>query len=77
MTEGFAETPTKAPLGLALHSSTSSLGLALGTERQSLRVQVRPMGRDMASGLHQAIAHLLPPQILAQPQLFGRGPRPR
>jgi tRNA threonylcarbamoyl adenosine modification protein YeaZ len=48
--------------GLALHTTTPDLGLALSDFSQETRSQVLPLGRSMAAELHLYLAEFLQPQ---------------
>lgn len=50
--------PTPFPLGLAIHTSSPDLGLAIGRDG-SPRVQVWDLGRDLSASLHLKLADFL------------------
>ncbi|MGF1492688.1 MAG: tRNA (adenosine(37)-N6)-threonylcarbamoyltransferase complex dimerization subunit type 1 TsaB [Microcoleaceae cyanobacterium] len=49
--------------GLALHTSSPELGLALRCLPSENRCQTWNMGRDLSTRLHRCLAEFLPPQI--------------
>lgn len=48
--------------GLALHTSSPDLGLALSNFAGDCRSQTWPLGRDLSSHLHDLLTQFLPPQ---------------
>lgn len=48
-------------LGLAIHTSSPGLGLALGGPEQPLRSQTWPLGRDLSTHLHTYLQEFLSP----------------
>lgn len=61
------QSPDSPLYGLALHTTTPDLGLALGAVApgdppRPDRVQVWPLGGEMAAQLHQRLGEFLPPQ---------------
>ena len=50
--------PTPSPLGLAIHTSSPDLGLAIGREGRP-RVQVWDLGRDLSALLHLKLVDFL------------------
>ncbi len=51
----------KAPIGLAIHTSSPDLGLAIG-ELDEIRQEVWDLGRDMTTYLHEKLAQFIKPQ---------------
>jgi tRNA threonylcarbamoyl adenosine modification protein YeaZ len=52
--------------GLAIHTSSPDLGLAIGPVNGSeMRCQQWPLGREVSSLLHQTLAEFMPPQAWA------------
>ena len=51
----------KAPIGLAIHTSSPDLGLALGSS-DIIRHEVWDLGRDMTTYLHEKLAEFIAPQ---------------
>lgn len=49
-------------VGLALHTSSPELGLAIGNSDGGARVQVWPLGRSLSTELHPHLAEFLSPQ---------------
>lgn len=50
------------PCGLAIHATSSQLGLALGNRAELVRAQTWDLGRDLSASLHYHLAALLAPQ---------------
>lgn len=63
-------------LGLALHTSTPDLGLALGTGNSLLKQEQYPLGRALAAQLHSTLAAFLQPYRWTDLQFLAiaRGP---
>jgi tRNA threonylcarbamoyl adenosine modification protein YeaZ len=51
----------KAPIGLAIHTSSPDLGLAIGG-LDDIRQEVWDLGRDMTTYLHEKLAQFIQPQ---------------
>jgi tRNA threonylcarbamoyl adenosine modification protein YeaZ len=51
--------------GLAIHTSSSELGLAIGSHESNCRCQVWDLGRDLSVFLHQYLQEFLAPQTWA------------
>lgn len=49
-------------MGLALHTSSPALGLAIGDRDGDFRTQVWPLGRSLSTQLHPHLVNFLPPQ---------------
>lgn len=54
-----------AVYGLAIHTSSPELGLAIGAAEGGQRCQQWAFGREVASLLHQTLADFMPPQTWA------------
>jgi tRNA threonylcarbamoyl adenosine modification protein YeaZ len=50
------------PYGLAIHTSTPELGLAIGNSESNCRCQVWNLGRDLSAFLHQYLLEFMAPQ---------------
>ncbi|MEO1095418.1 MAG: tRNA (adenosine(37)-N6)-threonylcarbamoyltransferase complex dimerization subunit type 1 TsaB [Cyanobacteria bacterium J06638_28] len=48
-------------IGLAIHTSSPELGLAIVDNTGHVRSEVWPLGRDLSSYLHDRLIHFLPP----------------
>ena len=54
--------PIAPQYGLAIHTSSPDLGLAVSTFAGDCRTQVWPLGREVSNFLHLHLAEMLPPQ---------------
>ena len=52
----------QSPYGIALHTSSPDLGLAISNFAGDSRQQVWPLGRDLSTHLHQSLSDFLAPQ---------------
>ena len=57
--------PTSAKYGLAIHTASPELGLAISNFGGDSRYQVWDLGRDLATHLHQNLLKFIQPQIWA------------
>ncbi|PSB04226.1 tRNA (adenosine(37)-N6)-threonylcarbamoyltransferase complex dimerization subunit type 1 TsaB [Merismopedia glauca] len=57
--------PIPHPYGLAIHTSSPELGLAIGNSESNCRCQVWNLGRDLSVFLHQYLLEFISPQTWA------------
>lgn len=49
------------PLGLAMHTSSPELGLAIARSDSSIKSQVWPLGRELSAQFHTCLQEFMPP----------------
>lgn len=67
---------TSSQYGLAIHTTTPQLGIALNNFAGDSRCQIWDLGRDLSSSLHQYLQEMLPPQTWQDIQFIAvaKGP---